>query len=166
VSDDPFENAPFPTPVIIRIMLGVLFFCGLFLLLLSCSCKTTSAKGLWSGPEPITSLMRQQCLDVWQAELANRSPDAPVPTPISNFSRLRVRVFLGEPLPDGLAWEDMGGFVYAAPGSWAMDVYIRDLIPMWGEEPRHEAFHVYLIPHGESGHPPQFGRRHGIWRWE
>jgi len=165
VSDDPFDSTPFPPRTVIRLMVAALLASALGLILLSCSCKTTSAKGSWSGPEPITSLMRQQVLDIWQAELADRSPDAPMPTPISNFSRLRVRVFLGEPLPDGLQWGNMGGFVYAKPGSWAMDVYIRNPHPQWDKEPRHEAFHVYLIPHGESGHPPMFGKRHEIWRW-
>lgn len=133
----------------------------LILLALASGCSTTKgSRGGWTGPEPLTSQMRQQCYAVWAAELRERSSDAPAPRPLSEFERLRVKVSTGvERLPSA----NQAAITIGYGRSYS--ILIRDPSPRWEHEPRHEAVHPYLIYHGESGHPPQFGKRHGIWNW-
>jgi len=132
-------------------------------LALASGCSTTrSGKDGWTGPEPLTSQMRQQCFDVWTAELRERSPDGPVPRPLSEFERLRVRVSTGvERLPNA----NQVAITKGAAGSPVSEILFRSPNPRWEQEGRHEAFHPYLFYHGVEGHPPLFGKRHGIWNW-
>ena len=129
---------------------------------LATGCSTSRASsGGWTGPEPITSDMRQQCLDIWAAEIERRSPDGPAPRPLREFERLRVRVSVGVPRLSSA--EHVAEAVRQPCGGY--DIMFRAAAPsrdLW----RHEAAHPYLIAHGMgASHPKEFGKRHGLWNW-